>query len=105
MCVCVCVCEMNMWGLFSSRFGFRVEEKRDCSASNMMDTLRHTAKAYPDHYRAFVCFFLSHGKGDQMIDRDGRLVDMNTLINMFMDYCPQMTGKPKLFFAQVSCTE
>ena len=79
-----------------------MEEKRDYTAGNMMDCLRRTANRYNRNYCAFVCFFLSHGVEEKICDRDGRMVELSELVHIFVQYCPQMAEKPKLFFAQVS---
>jgi hypothetical protein len=91
---------------FSRKLGFKVEmvEERYQTKDRMKQYLRQKARDYKATWKCFVCFLLSHGREeDTFCDRDGKNVTVASLVRCFdVKRCPQLEGKPKLFFIQVS---
>lgn len=87
---------------FFRKFGFKVVLKTDQSKTEIKEYLRDAANTYRQNWSCFVCFVLSHGKDeDSFCDVDGVDVKVSSLVRRFdCKRCPQMDGKPKLFFVQ-----
>ena len=73
----------------------------------MENYLGEIASNFNPAWRCFICFFLSHGLGEEYLaDFEGKEVDVRLLVQLVDGKnCPGMIGKPKLFFAQVSVTD
>ena len=57
-----------------------------------------------ENYDCFVMVILTHGIGDLIIMSDGEPLAVNNIINQFDTVnCPNLKGKPKLFFIH-ACT-
>ncbi|NXK91329.1 CASPA protein, partial [Formicarius rufipectus] len=66
---------------------------------DLMETWQHL----PDHKErnCFICCILSHGESGAIHGTDGKPVSIRTIMSHFTaSKCPQLTGKPKLFFIQ-----
>ncbi|NXQ62062.1 CASPA protein, partial [Anthoscopus minutus] len=66
---------------------------------NLMETWQHVQ----DHKdrNCFICCILSHGKSGAIYGTDDKLVSIRMLTSHFTaKQCPQLAGKPKLFFIQ-----
>ena len=51
----------------------------------------------------FMMVFLSHGKRDQVLMKEGQLYIEYDILNRFRsDKCPSLSGKPKIFLFQVT---
>ena len=87
-----------------TRLNYTVEIKKDLTSHQMMEYL--TEVAAKDEHKdgdSFVCCILSHGLNNNIFGSDSQLVEMDDLVAPFKgSNCPNLTGKPKLFFIQSS---
>jgi len=87
-----------------TRLGYTVEEHKDLKSDQMKECLMNVAAR--DEHRdgdSFVCCILSHGLNNNIMGSDSQLVDMDDLVAPFkVNNCPNLAGKPKLFFIQSS---
>ncbi|XP_046563102.1 caspase-3-like [Haliotis rubra] len=102
------------------QMGFKVKSYTDLTGEQMVLKLKKIAANLKyDHTKAdcFTCAILSHGDSievkpkappydvvkcqDVVFGVDGVLVPTESLIDLFRDdYCPELEGKPRLFFIQ-----
>ncbi|KAF5897768.1 caspase-8-like isoform X1, partial [Clarias magur] len=78
---------------------FSVEERRDCSCSEMLKVVKEFSVKDHSKMDAFVCCILSHGEKGTVLGTDGKPVPIRELTLPFA-HCSNLTGKPKLFFIQ-----
>eukprot|EP00058_Branchiostoma_floridae_P028450 XP_002613941.1 hypothetical protein BRAFLDRAFT_67496 [Branchiostoma floridae] len=84
------------------RLGFHVETGVDKSAEGMLSILK-TFAAKEEHKSADACIvvLMSHGAEDQICGTDGEMVKYSNIFEAFNNKnCPNLQGKPKLFFIQ-----
>jgi len=87
-----------------TRLSYSVEIKRNLKSDQMKKYLVEVATR--DEHKdgdSFVCCILSHGLSNGIMGSDSQLVDMDDLVTPFKgSNCPNLAGKPKLFFIQSS---
>ncbi|XP_060774942.1 caspase-8 isoform X2 [Neoarius graeffei] len=81
------------------RMHFTVQERRDLSSTDMLNTVMEFSKKDHSKMDAFVCCVLSHGEKGTVFGTDGKHVQIRDLTQPFA-HCTTLTGKPKLFFIQ-----
>jgi len=81
---------------------FEVECRDDQTSEQMMGIL-DAASTDPrlQKYDCFVCCIMSHGEEGHVFGSDGLPVLIKDMTSLFKPaYCPQLTGKPKVFLIQ-----
>ncbi|XP_053355391.1 caspase-8-like isoform X2 [Clarias gariepinus] len=81
------------------RMHFSVDERRDCSSTEMLKIVKEFSMEDHSKMDAFVCCILSHGEKGTVLGTDGIPVPIRELTLPFAR-CSMLTGKPKLFFIQ-----
>ena len=75
----------------TSSFSFKEMEK---------EFLKYSKEDH-EQYDCFGCFILSHGISAGVYGVDGKVVDIQKILDMFNSQsCQSLVGKPKLFFIQ-----
>uniref|UniRef100_A0A131YZ70 Caspase n=1 Tax=Rhipicephalus appendiculatus TaxID=34631 RepID=A0A131YZ70_RHIAP len=89
----------NLEDCFSS-LHFETVQHKDLTVRKTKETLGNLGKNIDESDDCFVCCVLTHGTGDHLYGKDGKF-SVNDLIKPFLgDVCPNLRGKPKLFFIQ-----
>ncbi|XP_036359067.1 caspase-3-like [Octopus sinensis] len=80
---------------------FKVINRKNLSVKDMKQIFKDISTMEHAEHNCFVCIILTHGEdGNQIYGTDGE-VNLNELVQMFLpDRCPDLIGKPKLFFVQ-----
>uniref|UniRef100_A0A1I8GZW9 ANK_REP_REGION domain-containing protein n=1 Tax=Macrostomum lignano TaxID=282301 RepID=A0A1I8GZW9_9PLAT len=96
----------RIYQLFQTDLHFRVHERPDLDSEGMIAEMRKIANsgvlADIDY---FVCFILAHGHGDAVQGTDGKLVELRDIaLQVDAEHCPDLVGKPKVFFIQACRT-
>ena len=74
---------------------------KNLTASGITQLLMQIALQSHEEYDSFVCCILSHGHRGGVYGTDGESVAINEMATLFKgNFCPTLTGKPKLFFFQ-----
>ncbi|KAL5013987.1 hypothetical protein ScPMuIL_008257 [Solemya velum] len=92
----------NMTNLFT-KLHFHVDpEQRDLSAEDIMDLLDKERRNHEhQNSQCFVCIILTHGSQEGVYGTDGVVVTVKKITDKFDGQnCPNLKGKPKLFFIQ-----
>jgi hypothetical protein len=79
---------------------FRNMYRENLSSKAMLKTLEDVALEQDLRQHDALCvFFLSHGSSNTVVGSDGKDVHIRDILQIFSDKnCPQLKGKPKLFF-------
>ena len=78
---------------------FNVNEFNDIRAEEIVCQLKRFCKKDQRNSDAFIVFVLSHGDQNGFYGTDGELVKYETVLKQYNNQnCPQLIGKPKIFF-------
>lgn len=82
---------------------FEVDVKANIDKKGLSDIIDASRRS-SENYDCFVMVILTHGTGDLICMSDGEPLQVNNIINQFDAVnCPNLRGKPKLFFIH-ACT-
>ncbi|XP_036354525.1 caspase-3-like [Octopus sinensis] len=80
---------------------FKVIERKNLSVKSMKQIFYDISALDHGNHNCFVCVILSHGEDDNQIYGTDDLINLDDLVEMLLpDSCPDLIGKPKLFFIQ-----
>ena len=71
------------------------------TSQDMGNTLDNIRKEVPQEHDAFICCLLTHGKLGELAGTDGEYLEVQKMLSLFTaETCPNLSGKPKMFFIQ-----
>ena len=95
-----CIDEENL-KIVLRYLGYRVYIYRKVESDGMKTIFKEVQLLDHTSYDSFICCILSHGNKDDVYGSNGVRVNISDLTaELNGDKCPQLVGKPKLFFIQ-----
>uniref|UniRef100_L7M0M7 Putative caspase apoptotic cysteine protease n=1 Tax=Rhipicephalus pulchellus TaxID=72859 RepID=L7M0M7_RHIPC len=83
-----------------SSLGFETDVHKDLTVKETKKTLQGLGKGIDKNDYCFVCCILTHGIRDILYGKDGKFSVQDVIKPFLGDACPNLCGKPKLFFIQ-----
>ena len=81
--------------------GYNVEVHRNRNCDQMCEIFEDMKKRDLSNFDSFVCCILTHGRRNEVFGTDSESVKIESLTqHLCASSCPQLAGKPKLFFIQ-----
>jgi hypothetical protein len=84
------------------KLGFLVKTLTNLTAEQIVKHMKKDAESSAlEDYSCFVCIIMAHGNPDKIYGVDGKFFCLKEVIVRSYAECSSLTGKPKMFFADV----
>ena len=81
------------------KLGFTVVSHKDLKAADISKVVLDTANQINENSSSFVCLITTHGDMGKIYGSDSECLDFKEVMDAFKTaQCPNLAGKPKLFF-------